>query len=290
MKKSLLFLMLNFIIFNTLALDVPNKSMLDERIQYLNYNANNITLINAKVGYVSAINFSKDETVKNVAIGFNLGWEIVDSGNTIYLKPVSYQGGSGSAPAVEPVPADWKTNLLVETNKRFYVFELQLLDDTQENNAFFVNFKYPQDEKDEKEKSRQLAFEQANKEKIEKQIDQGLSYNYNTKNYDYFMQIGDLADEITPDFAFDDGVRTYFGFSSIKKIPAIFGYEGEVETMTNTSVKNTKKFAIIVVHNVYKKLILRSGEQVVGIINKGFGVVKPNNNTTINSSILRIKK
>ena len=55
----------------------------------------------------------------------------------------------------------------------------------------------------------------------------------------------------------------------------------------NTSVKNTKKYTIIVVHKTASRFILRSGDEVVGILNKSFGKSIQNNQVTSNKDVIR---
>lgn len=268
---------------SSLAIQVPSKSKFDDRMQYLSYNGYNVTQINAKVGYVTTINFSPDETIIDVVIGFNLGWEAKDSNNKIFLKPIAYQLNDS---IIEPNEKQWVTNLIVTTNKRIYSFDLNLVPETSNNNVYLVNFTYP----DEIEKAKKDNLLKSKEEEKEKNVEQALNQFTQPKNWDYSMQVGQNSRTIAPDFAYDDGVRTFLGFTADKSIPSVFYYQGNQEMMSNTSTKITDKYTIIVVHKTAKRFILRSGDQVVGIINDGYGKTSTTNQDTSNKSIKRVIK
>jgi len=290
MKKLLSLLILSVIAYNSYALDRPIPSKNDYRMQSLNYNVQDVTQIKAKTGYVTAINFDNDEFILNISIGFNAGWEAIESGNKIFLKAIAYKYDRDNL--IEPYNEEWKTNMLVTTNKRFYAFNLELSEsaDEQTDNAFLVTFNYPLERKAEKAEQLKLQTEKFLQQKQNEYVKNWLNKTSSVRNWNYFMQVGKKADSIAPDFAYDDGVRTAFGFSSDKKIPAIFGYEGNQEVMTNISTRNMGKYIIVLVHNTYERFILRSGDQVVGVINKSFGNIKTNNSPVINSRVERIIK
>src|SRR5699024_4541198 len=115
-KVLFTFMLFGLINNNVLAAQLPKKSSADSRMQTQVYKANDVTVIKAKVGFATAISFSKEEHVIDIAVGFN-GWEIVDNNNVIYLKPVAL--GSADS-AIEPQLNEWNTNLLITTNKRQY--------------------------------------------------------------------------------------------------------------------------------------------------------------------------
>jgi len=86
--------------------------------------------------------FEKDERIVNIATGFSDGWEVMDKDNYLFIKPKSYtikseeqnmtnESGEqiefyGSS-VIQPNAADWKTNLIITTNKdKVYTFDLEL--------------------------------------------------------------------------------------------------------------------------------------------------------------------
>ncbi len=59
----------------------------------------------------------------------------------------------------------------------------------------------------------------------------------------------------------------------LKKIPSVFVMSGEQETLTNPVVKNSGSFTVVGVP-VDQRFVLRMGNQVVGVENRGFGKVR----------------
>lgn len=286
-KVLFTFMLFGLINNNVLAAQLPKKSSADSRMQTQVYKANDVTVIKAKVGFATAISFSKEEHVIDIAVGFN-GWEIVDNNNVIYLKPVAL--GSADS-AIEPQLNEWNTNLLITTNKRQYAFDLILADNDYKANAYFVNFNYPNEEAQALAKARaeaQKKAAEAEEKAIEKRLNDELSKFTVPKNWDYSMLVGNDSRIIAPSFAYDDGIRTYLGFDNTKSIPAVFYYQGDTEMMSNTTQKQQGNYSVIIVHKTAERFILRSGEQVVGVINYGFGKNKSNEINTSNTNIERV--
>lgn len=283
-RKTTLALCLSLIAGSALAAQIPTRSPYDSRIQAISYNAANVTEIMAKAGYATVINFDADEVIVDIASGFSSGWDIKDNNNRIFIKPIAF---SNNSQVVEPNPAQWNTNLIITTNKRVYSFDLNLIDDSQKNNAYVVNFAYPQ----ELAKQRQAAYqkqEQERQQKLNKQsVDNDLETMPAPKNWDFGMKVGAKAESITPDFVYDDATRTFFGFAPEKSIPAIFPYQGDQEMMSNPTTKKQGKYTVIVVMKTAPKFILRSGKQVVGIINHGYGKYVSDGADTSNHQVVR---
>ncbi|PPE94935.1 P-type conjugative transfer protein VirB9 [Pasteurella multocida] len=295
MKKSLLALLMISFTLNSFALDIPKSSKFDERMQYINYNANDVTEIKAKDGFVTAISFSNDETINDIAVGFSGGWEVRDNRNNVYIRPKAFQQGDGAF--FEPTVEQWDTNLLIVTNKYSYAFDLKLVNDNKDRSAYFMKFAYPTEEqlkrnaeaKAKAEKQRAIAQQKAEKSEAEA-VSKSLDKFTVPRNWDYTMRVGKDSREIAPKFTYDDGVRTYIGFDTTNSIPSVFYYQGEQEMMSNASVKKQGEYTVVVVHKTATRFILRSGDQVVGIVNYGFGK-NPNSQvaTTTNDVIRTIK-
>lgn len=261
------------------ALDVPKSSHLDHRITHAIYEAENVVLVKCQVGYVSMIEFEKDERILNIATGFSAGWEIADKDNFLFIKPKAYtmkteeqdmtdengekikfQGSS----VIQPNEEDWKTNLLVTTNKnRVYSFDLVLATGKKSVN-YKVEFAYST-KKDEVEKAQKIAQEKA---EFKKEIER---VNV-PRNWDFVMHVNEGSQSITPDFAYDDGIFTYLGFSSTKTIPSVFLFdEKNGESILNTHVKKDGKYDVLTIHKTAEKILLRSGNKLVGVFNQGYG-------------------
>ncbi|HFG1529899.1 TPA: TrbG/VirB9 family P-type conjugative transfer protein, partial [Klebsiella pneumoniae] len=116
-------------------------------------------------------------------------------------------------------------------------------------------------------------IEALNKRQEEQAINRSLENAKSPKNWDYWKRVADGSQSISPDYAYDDGRYTWFGFSPLKKIPSVFVMSGEQETLTNPVVKNSGSFTVVGVP-VDQRFVLRMGNQVVGVENRGFGKVR----------------
>lgn len=294
MKKSLIALLMMGVSIGANALDMPKSSKYDDRMQFINYNANDVTEITTKDGFVTAITFSENETITDIAVGFSGGWEIKDNRNNIYIRPKALQQGEAM---FEPTAGEWDTNLLVITNKFSYAFDLKLAKDPKNKSAYFMRFAYPVEEQRKRAEAERKRAEQAKAEaKLqaekaeERAVNEALDKFTTPKNWDYTMRVGKNSREISPKFTYDDGIRTYIGFDTTNTIPSVFYYQGEQEMVSNTSVKKQGAYTVIVVHKTAERFILRSGDQVVGIINYGFGKNPNNQVTTTTSDVIRTVK
>lgn len=266
----------------------PKSSKFDNRITFANYNADDVFLINCKNGFVTMLEFSNDERIINIATGFSDGWELIDRENFLFIKPRAYivkqeeqsiadENGEtvdiqNAAMVIQPNSKDWKTNLIVTTTKRIYVFDLELLDDKEIN--YKLEFSYPDETKakakEKAELEHKIELEHQNKEKLETELNKATI----PRNWDFMMHINKGSETISPDFAYDDGVFTYLGFNNTKTIPSVFLYEfvgGEPkESILNTHLKKDGNYDVLVVHKTAKRILLRSGNKLVGIQNDGY--------------------
>lgn len=286
MNKILIFsLILSSFVFASVT---PKASKFDNRITFATYNANDVFTLNCKNGFVSMLEFSSDERIINIATGFSNGWELIDRENFLFIKPKAYlvqqqeqtmsdSNGqevdlAGASMVIQPNSIDWKTNLIVTTNKRIYVFDLELLDDKEIN--YKVEFSYPDElkakKKQEEEFKHALQTEQENKQNLQNELDKTTI----PRNWDFLMHINKGSETISPDFAYDDGVFTYLGFNSTKTIPSVFLYEmigaKPQESILNTHIKKDGNYDVLVIHKTANKILLRSGNKLVGIINNGY--------------------
>ncbi|EII4802739.1 TrbG/VirB9 family P-type conjugative transfer protein, partial [Campylobacter jejuni] len=208
------------------ALNIPKTSTFDKRIAYAIYNANDVFQINAKNGYVSVLEFGTDERIINTATGFAEGWDLIEKDNLLFIKPKAYKtqlvqqenNNIGESQAsqefvLDPNPHDWKTNLIVITNLNTYVFDLKLVN--QNNNATYkLSFSYPKKDLEATKKF----LEAQEQEKIRTD----LNKNTIPRNWDFYMKVNKGSEDISPNFAYDDGVFTYLGFDNTKTFPAVF--------------------------------------------------------------------
>ncbi|MCD8212657.1 MAG: P-type conjugative transfer protein VirB9 [Campylobacter sp.] len=284
MKKLIIFLLALFLCSNLWALDTPKLSKFDKRITHALYNADDVVLVKCKDGFVSVIEFDIDERVINIATGFNDGWEVIDKENFLFVKPKAYvvktneqslidEDGKkidlGGQSVIQPDNENWRTNLIVTTNKnKIYTFDLILTDEKDVNYKLTFNYTTP------KQQAKKARDEKALAEKIAKEeaeFKTELDRNNIPRNWDFVMHVNKDSETIAPDFAYDDGVFTYLGFKSTKTIPSVFLYdETNKESILNTHLKKDGKFDVVVIHKTAGKILLRSGDKLVGILNQGY--------------------
>ena len=63
--------------------------------------------------------------------------------------------------------------------------------------------------------------------------------------------------------------------------------EGSTESLLNTNVKQDGNYQVLVIQKTAEKLVLRSGEKVVGIYNQSYGKTPVSYNTTISPDVAR---
>ncbi len=260
------------------------------KIQHLTFNPDEIFTLKGTSGFLTIIQFSKDEKVLNAGSGFNDGWDINTFQNFVSVKPIGYKVGNEE---IEPNPKDWRTNIFIQTSKRTYDGILEIAENG--DNQYRISFKYPQDEAERKrqkaaaEKRRKEAERKRQKEEAErKRIADELAKKTVPRNWNYMLKKNDNSDDITPDYVYDDGTFTYFGFNKTKSFPAIFEKEEEGESLLNTHTEKNNDYNVLVVHQLIKLIYLRKGDKLVAILNKGYGV-NPNYeySDTINKNIKR---
>lgn len=254
---------------------MPTNSTFDSKITYAVFNAQDVLTITTANGYVSVVEFAPNERVINIATGFSEGWEIIDRENLLFIKPRSVTtkfvhnpdpmaNGAEKEMIIDPIPQTWKTNLIVTTNINFYVFDLVL---NAKKKIYKMSFTYPKIEDEAIERAKKRLDRAIEIDKLQKSLNRTAV----PRNWNYYMKVNKGADNIAPDFAYDDGVFTYLGFDNTKVFPSAFAYDGE-EQIVNQHIKKEGKFSILVIHSIHKKILLRSGNKLVGIFNKGYAI------------------
>lgn len=213
----------------------------DRRIRTLVYNANEIYKYTGHYDYQSVIEFESDEEIITVSMGNSLTWQVVPSGNRMFIKPVQQ---------------DALTNMTVVTNKRTYHFELHAEMAKTINDpdmVFVLRFIY----------GRGAGISVSNYiDGVPDPMVEPEKYNF-----DYALT---GAEEISPIRIFDDGEFTYFEFRDKNaEIPAFFLVHGDgSESIINFRTRDD----YIVVERVAAQFTLRHGQDVVCVFNKNMGV------------------
>ena len=244
---------------NAFALERPNHSQADHRIQYVDYSKDDVVRVNAANGFITTIVFAPGEKVINYGSGYSTAWEFATADNQFFLKPKDKEG---------------TTNIVVVTNKRIYSFDVFLVEKAA-NATYKLTFRYPQDYLEAKIKEGQ---EQYIKDQLEKE-DPNLMSSLKDLNYNYTMNFGKTLGSrlIAPIACYDNGRFTYMKFRPNTDFPAVYSVSADGEAIVNSHIENN----VLVIHSVYPELRLRAGSDVVGIYNNTkHGIVALNDDGT----------
>lgn len=228
-------------------------------IQYVKYHKNTIPNIVTAAGIATEIVFEEDETIKYKTFGFEKAWnsQVVDN-HLIFV----------------PQDSEPQTNLIVHTNKRDYIFTITVGNNDWKkhpNNSgavYAVRMIY-NDRKSMKnlaikaKKEQQAKMRKAMQEKRRKGILRNVDISSLTSvvyaNYDY--RATQNATNIIPTRVWDNGKITFMSFPNGMKRGVIY------ELLPNNKVslvnQHTEKNGLVIVHGVYKKLMIRLGDEAV---------------------------
>jgi type IV secretion system protein VirB9 len=223
-----------------------------QAVQQYPYQPDRIYPVRTGLGITTQIELSPNEKILDYSTGFSSGWELTRRDNVFYLKPKN---------------VDVDTNLMVRTATHSYIFELKVvatdwkaLDQARrEGVQYKITFSYPADATFSREKK-----EIAQTPPLDTRLVPGRSYNF---DYDYATR-SKQAPWLVPAHVYDDGRFTYIRMSDLSRFPtgdfpAVFMRETEhgEDSLVNTTVEGST----IVVHGTYPYLVIRHGDNVVGL-------------------------
>jgi len=230
------------------ALSVPKGSSQDARIQTVTYTPNNVFHIRAQIGRAVLVQLEEDERLDGDSAALGMGdseaWKLNVRGNNIIFKPTA------------PNP---ETNLIVTTNKRTYVFQLSIDGRGRQAPTYVLRFRYP-----DTQRARRAALQAKNDQAHDILSGKKLRPNVVRANQNYWGY-GDKA--LTPTAVYDDGRFTYLEFDNGRDMPSVYKTMPDgSESLVNLHVEGNT----VVIHELSKKFILRLGDTVLGIENRGF--------------------
>lgn len=220
------------------------------------YRPNEIYPIAAGVGIATQIEIDPKEEVKDFGTGFSTGWDIVRRENVFYLKPKDLQSD---------------TNMYVRTNKRTYLFDLKIVSKNWKNLEaakaagvnYRITFHYPAEAAAGPAVGTPESRIPAVKPPVVGEVDTRITgYGKYHINYDYASDDGSRW--LVPVKVYDDGNFTYIHMPELTSFPSVYARKDDsqkTEMLLNTSIENN----IIVVHGTYPYLVLRHGDNVVGL-------------------------
>jgi len=220
------------------AVKEPRATAIDSRLRVMTYNPNDIFKYTGYYGYQGSIEFDSDETIETISMGDTTAWQIIPSGNRMFLKPTE---------------EDASTNMTLITNKRLYFFELYAEHAGGPDDpglVFAVKFLYP-DSNTSSMYTYHSSYSVPDLSKPDK-----YNFKYTISG----------ADSIAPIKIFDDGIFTYFEFKDGNtSVPAIF----EVDKDRNEAIVNYQVVGpYIAVEMVASQFTLRYGSEITCVFNE----------------------
>jgi type IV secretion system protein VirB9 len=226
----------------------------DERIRVVAYDPDAVIRLQGAYGYTLAVEFGVDEQIVTVSLGDSVAWQAVPRENVLYLKPHEDKA---------------ETNLLVQTTRRSYTFNLMAFQPFGVNDGrltYRVRFRYPQDEARQLEARTSAAREQAEREArttvgLSTAMSAGMPPQSRSKlpsqwNFKYSFKGSRVA---APVQVLDDGEFTYIRFANHESVPAVF----EVDTQKNETLANFRREGEwLVIEKVTRQLVFRSAGNV----------------------------
>ncbi len=224
----------------------------EQVLTHYEYTPDTIYPVRTGLGITTQIELSPNEKILDYSTGFSSGWDLTRRENVFYLKPKN---------------VDVDTNMMVRTATHSYIFELKvvatdwktLAEARRDGVQYKITFTYPADTSFAHEKKKQLQTP-AQDSKLLPNRSYNFSYDYATKSK--------AAQWLVPVNVYDDGRFTYLKMSDLKQFPtgdfpAVYMREQahSEDSLVNTTVEGNT----IVVHGTYNYLVIRHGNDVVGL-------------------------
>jgi type IV secretion system protein VirB9 len=111
-----------------LLVSTPVAAQPDSRVRSVLFTPDKVVRFVGKPGYQSSIHFGSDERIENVAIGDSAAWQVTPNKRGDYLF-------------IKPLIAGARSNLMVVTDKRTYLFDLEASRAGQP--VYALSFEYP---------------------------------------------------------------------------------------------------------------------------------------------------
>jgi type IV secretion system protein VirB9 len=126
-----IFIIILFLGNFTNALASQNSIITDSRIKTYVYSPNDVYLLVLHYGFLSHIEFAKNESIETITLGDSFAWKVTPLGNRLFIKPLE---------------RNIRTNMTIITNKRTYQFDIvakELLSGEEKDLVYVIRFQYP---------------------------------------------------------------------------------------------------------------------------------------------------
>lgn len=242
----------------------------DTRVQYFNYNENDVYTINTHIGKASLIQLENGESVDDEVSALGMGdaesWSLAVKGNNIIFKPIKAQPD---------------TNIVLVTNRRTYAFDLRNVE--QAAPTYIARFIYPDTATNAptkpEERSVPATLQQVGVTGDGQTVWIDGKYNMN------YRYKGDKA--LKPTNVWNDGRFTYMRFNHGGDLPAIYRVLADKsEMLVNQHIENDT----VVLQEVSPVYRLRFGRQVGDVANMSVQTPIFNETNTSQDGFVRVDR
>lgn len=266
----------------------PQAADRDAQIGYVDYSADEVTLIRVQRGSVTRIVLAADEHIllNGAATGY-----AADCGKPEQAWCIRADQG-GNQIVVRPKDNATGNNLELRTDQRDYSFRFEASDSARAAHASWaaaaappmlrVIFRYP---------SAPTGLQGAASAAKPDAARIVAAARAIPRNWRYTMQALDGADDIAPQLAFDDGRFTYFQFAASAELPTIYVVSAAGEEARVNFHIDPHDPGLVVVQRLGRRFVLRLGAAAVGIWNEAFDVqgLRPGDNTTVDGVVRELR-
>ncbi|APE27851.1 TrbG/VirB9 family P-type conjugative transfer protein [Aurantiacibacter gangjinensis] len=225
----------------------------DPRLVERLYDPGEVVRIEGRTNVQSTIRFGEGEAIENVAVGDSQSWQITPNrrANLLFVKPLAPRA---------------TTNMTVVTNRHTYLFDL-VASPSHRTPLYVLTFTYPVElrplEEDDGPALASAYAEGPNALELAAANDDYAVVDPTSLNFDWESS---GTSGLWPERIYDDGSATFMEWPAGQPMPAILvkdhqGTEGPV----NFAVRGD----VIVLDVVPSEIILRSGEDVALLTNRG---------------------
>ena len=239
----------------------------DSRMQTFDYTKEDVFVIKARFGYGIVIQFEDGETIHDnggLGVGEARFWNIAVKGNNVFFKPLEAY-----------VPP---TNMIIVTNKRTYVFQLETT--TADDMTYVARFNYP-----DKPINANTPLPKAMPTSFQRVRQGDTSYLIDAKINTAYVKRGNL--ELAPTAMWDDGLFTYLKYDNAKELPSVYKVMPDgSEMLVNTHIQDDTT----IIHEVGDLYRLRLGRAVAELGNQKYQDNGFNRTGTAIDGVIRIVK
>ncbi len=240
LKLSIISVLLVFFSYNSSFCEIPVTT--DSRIKTFVYNENEVFHITVNYGYMTSIEFAKNEDINTIAPGNGYAWKFIKDGRRLFIKALE---------------GNTQTNLTIITSKHTYQFELESKnpsDGIDDQLVYVVRFFYPDELLDQPNPKIDMSkFMPASTNAV---ASKHFNFNY-TLSGSY---------KIPPTKVFDDGISTFMQFPNNNAvIPHIFVVS---DAGTEIQASYSRKGEYIVIDGVHSQISVKLGSEEASIYNE----------------------